>query len=261
LALVQARFESSGKEIPFDFAQGKLSLHPKNGCAQDDAGQFAGEGFQSAAAAGIRDRFICSGNPFCGEAYRKMKQGVQIRGLRWQPVLRTPAGDRIPMAPATRGRLRVAAPHRTGMDITWLTDRIAVGGGIWTADNMTKVAREGVTHIIDMQIEFDDTPLAAEHGIEVLWNPTDDDFEPKPAALFQRGVQFALAAIDQTGTKLFIHCAAGVHRAPMMALALLGSMGWKLEDAMDLIESRRFAADFADVYVKSVEAFLDGRAG
>ena len=45
------------------------------------------------------------------------------------------------------------------MDITWLTDRIAVGGGIWTADNMARVAGKGVTHIIDMQIEFDDTPL------------------------------------------------------------------------------------------------------
>ncbi len=74
------------------------------------------------------------------------------------------------------------------MDITWLTDRIAVGGGIWNSENMAKVAREGITHIIDMQIEFDDTPLAKDHGIEVLWNPTDDDFEPKPAGLFRRGV-------------------------------------------------------------------------
>ena len=52
------------------------------------------------------------------------------------------------------------------MDITWLTDRIAVGGGIWTSDNMGKVAREGVTHIIDMQLEFDDTPLGEEAGID-----------------------------------------------------------------------------------------------
>jgi protein-tyrosine phosphatase len=144
------------------------------------------------------------------------------------------------------------------MDITWLTDRIAVGGGIWSAENMAKVAREGITHIIDMQIEFDDTPLAAEHGIEVLWNPTDDDFEMKPADLFRRGVEFAEAAFEGREAKLFIHCAAGVHRAPMMALALLGSMGWSVEDAMQLIERRRPVADFADVYVASVEKFLDG---
>jgi protein-tyrosine phosphatase len=142
------------------------------------------------------------------------------------------------------------------MDITWLTDRIAVGGGIWTAENMAKVAEAGITHIIDMQIEFDDTPLGKVHGIEVLWNPTDDDFEPKPAGLFLRGVNFAQSALAGTGGKLFIHCAAGVHRAPMMALAVLSSMGWSLQDAMELIEGRRPVADFADVYVRSVEGFL-----
>lgn len=142
------------------------------------------------------------------------------------------------------------------MDITWLTDRIAVGGGIWNADNMERVARAGITHIIDMQVEFDDTPLARVYGIEVLWNPTDDDFEPKPRALFERGVEFARVAMEADDSKLFIHCAAGVHRAPMMALAVLGSMGWDLEDAVDLIESRRDVADFADVYMRSVEEFL-----
>jgi protein-tyrosine phosphatase len=119
------------------------------------------------------------------------------------------------------------------------------------------VAQAGITHIIDMQIEFDDTPLAVDYDIEVLWNPTDDDFTFKPAALFRRGVEFAEAALQKDGTKLFIHCAAGVHRAPMMTLAVLCSMGWSLNDAMELIEGRRPVADFADVYVESVEKFLE----
>src|SRR6266850_6481182 len=146
------------------------------------------------------------------------------------------------------------------MDMTWVTGRIAVGGGIWNEENMEKVAREGITHVIDMQIEFDDTPLAAPHGVEVLWNPIDDDFQPKPAAIFQRGVDFAIEALDQPGTKVFIHCAAGIHRAPMMALALLCTLGWKLKDALRLIETRRPQADFAVVYVRSVERFLEGYA-
>ena len=36
--------------------------------------------------------------------------------------------------------------------------------------------------------------------------------------------------------------------------------GSTVEDAMDLIEKRRPAADFADVYVRSVERFLKGRS-
>ncbi len=143
------------------------------------------------------------------------------------------------------------------IDITWITDRIAVGGGIWNAENMAELARMGVTHVIDMQIEFDDTPLAEGHRIQVLWNATDDDFQSKPPELFERGVEFAIEALEQEDSKLFVHCAAGVHRAPMMTLAILCSTGWELGAAMETIGSRRPVVDFADVYVNSVENFLE----
>ena len=142
------------------------------------------------------------------------------------------------------------------MDMTWVTDRIAVGGGIWNASNMQEVAESGVTHVIDMQIEFDDTPLGEAAGVKVLWSPTDDDFLPKPPELLERGVEFAQKALDAADSKLYIHCAAGVHRAPMMTLAVMGAMGWDLESAMVLMETRRPAVDFADVYVESVRRYL-----
>ncbi len=142
------------------------------------------------------------------------------------------------------------------MDMTWVTDRIAVGGGIWNADNMAEVVRAGVTHVVDMQSEFDDTPLAEPHDVRVFWNPVDDDFQPKPAEVFQRGVEFVQEALELESSKVFIHCAAGVHRAPMMTLAVLCSLGWKLKAAVQLIESKRPVADFAEVYVESVERFL-----
>jgi protein-tyrosine phosphatase len=144
------------------------------------------------------------------------------------------------------------------MDMTWITDRIALGGGIWTDDKMSQVARSGITHVIDMQIEFDDTALAEPHGVEVLWNPVDDDFQMKSPSVFRRGVEFARRALDEPQAKLFIHCAAGVHRAPMMTLAVLGSLGWTTDDGMQLIEARRPVVDFADVYVESVRRFLRG---
>jgi protein-tyrosine phosphatase len=142
------------------------------------------------------------------------------------------------------------------MDMTWVTDRIALGGGIWNAKNMAEVAQSGITHVIDMQIEFDDTPLGEAAGVRVLWNPTDDDFLPKPPELLDRGVEFAQDGLKDPDAKLYIHCAAGVHRAPMMTLAVLGAMGWDLEAAMVLIETRRPEADFADVYVESVRRYM-----
>lgn len=145
------------------------------------------------------------------------------------------------------------------MDMTWVTNRIAVGGGIWTDEKMIEVVRAGVSHVIDMQIEFDDTQLAEPYGVKVLWNPTDDDFQPKPAELFRRGVAFALEALDDAESRVFIHCAAGVHRAPMMTLALLRALGFGRDDAIDMIQSRRNVVDFADVYVESVEEYIRGQ--
>jgi hypothetical protein len=43
----------------------------------------------------------------------------------------------------------------------------------------------------------------------------------------------------------------------MMALALLCSLSWQMKDAMALIVARRPVVDFADVYVRSVERFLE----
>jgi protein-tyrosine phosphatase len=145
------------------------------------------------------------------------------------------------------------------MDMTWVTERVALGGGIWNPQNMEALARAGVTHVINMQLEFDDRPLAAPYQVRVLWNPTDDDFLPKPPELLERGVEFALDALQVPAARVYIHCAAGVHRAPMMTLALLCSMGWDLQAAMVLIETRRQVVDFADVYVESVRRFLESR--
>ena len=147
------------------------------------------------------------------------------------------------------------------MEISWVTDQVGLGGGIWNERNMIDVVALGITHIIDMQIEFDDTRLAEPYGVKVLWNPTEDDFHPKPAELFQRGVDFALEALKDPEAKVFIHCAAGVHRAPMMTLAVLQAQGWSLLDAVRLIEDERDVVDFADVYVRSVQEFIKSYAG
>ena len=124
---------------------------------------------------------------------------------------------------------------------------------------MAELAQSEITHILNMQIEFDDRPLAEPHNIQVLWNPTDDDFLPKPPELLQRGVDFALGALEDPEARVYVHCAAGVHRAPMMTLAVLCALDWEMDAAMRLIETRRPVVDFADVYVESVRRFLESR--
>ena len=45
----------------------------------------------------------------------------------------------------------------------------------------------------------------------------------------------------------------------MMTLAILCVDGWDLHDAMGTIVSRRPVVDFAEVYVESVERFLQAQ--
>src|SRR5947209_13995663 len=138
--------------------------------------------------------------------------------------MRTPikpaSSRRRPRAAARMGK-RSRSFSRGGslhMDMTWITDRIAVGGGIWTEPKMIEVVRAGVTHVIDMQIEFDDTPLARPYGVEVLWNAVDDDFQPKGPEIFQRGVEFAMQALrSDPQYKIIIYCANTEHVAPLIS--------------------------------------------
>ena len=142
------------------------------------------------------------------------------------------------------------------LDIDWVTDRIAVGGWVETEEKMRAVARAGITHIIDMTWECDNTPLAEPYGIKVLVNATEDDFQSKSPELLERGVDFALACLSEPHSKLLIHCVAGRHRGPMMTLAVLCALGWGMEEAMRFISERRPVVDWAPVYVNTVRNYL-----
>jgi len=143
------------------------------------------------------------------------------------------------------------------LDYHWVTDRLAVGAAIWTRRNMELLAEAGITHVVDMQIEFDDHEIAEGTGIEVLWNPCDDDLEEKDSELLREGVEFASRAYRNPKARIYFHCSAGIHRGPMMLLAFLTAQGMNLGEALDLIGSRRTQADFPDVYRRSVARFLD----
>lgn len=143
-------------------------------------------------------------------------------------------------------------------DFDFITERLAVGGGIWTRENLEAVKGAGITHIINTQIEFDDHSLlfSDDHEPTVLDLGTDDDLQSKPAALFFQAVRFALEALAEPHTKVLVHCASGIHRAPMVALAILRVLGYSRQHALFLLHTHRPQVDFPDVYLDSVEAFL-----
>jgi len=142
------------------------------------------------------------------------------------------------------------------LDYHYVTDRLAVGGSIRTSENMRELAAVGFTHVINMMFEFSDSTISDGAGLEVLDNGTTDDFLPKPTTLFWKGVDFALKAFEQPQGKVYVHCAAGVHRSPIMVLAILRALGHERKQAINMIMEARPQANFPPVYVMSVEDFM-----
>ena len=165
--------------------------------------------------------------------------------------------------PQTKRKAKTTAalgPIAIAHDISWVTEQIAIGSCIRNAAKMAEASRQGITHILNLS-RFDNTKLAKLHGIRILWNHVSDDLAPKSTEVFRRGVKFAKPALAKKENKLLIHCAAGWHRAPMMALAVLGSMGWKPQDAKRKIKKCRPDVGFPDVYVESVRRYLREESG
>jgi protein-tyrosine phosphatase len=98
--------------------------------------------------------------------------------------------------------------------------------------------RLGVQNIVNLRVEADDRErgldLSPEH---YLWLPTIDHTSPTLEQL-RRAAQFITQKID-AGEGVYIHCAAGVGRAPLTAAAYLVSQGHSVSQALETLRSRR----------------------
>lgn len=116
-----------------------------------------------------------------------------------------------------------------------VTPRLYVGPQ-FNARGKRALENDGVTAVVNLRTEFDD----AEHGLafpEYCYLPTVDDDSPSPEH-FQKGVDFIQSVIHKGG-KVYIHCKAGVGRAPTMAAAYLIAQGYDLDGAVALIKETR----------------------
>jgi hypothetical protein len=87
--------------------------------------------------------------------------------------------------------------------------------------------------------------------LQLLWLPTiDSPLIPMPLSALRRGVQAALPVIEQGG-RVLCHCSYGRHRSVAMACCVLIGKGMPAEEAMELVKSRRLAADPYAPYIRS----------
>jgi hypothetical protein len=136
-------------------------------------------------------------------------------------------------------------------DFSMVTARLATGAAINGTDDVNALIAAGVTHVVDERAEFDDGSLLAGSGMTYLWNPVQDDGQPKPPAWHQANVSFAVQAYSVLHSCVYYHCAAGVNRGPSGCYAVLRAVfGFGPAQARQLIVAARpqahiaYAADF-----------------
>jgi protein-tyrosine phosphatase len=97
--------------------------------------------------------------------------------------------------------------------------------------------------VINMRVERRPYPDPDSQPLPVLWLPAfDSPLVPISMRTLQRGVSAALEVIHK-GEKVYIHCAAGVHRSVALGVATLIAMEYSLEDALQLVKQKRKVAD------------------
>ena len=146
------------------------------------------------------------------------------------------------------------------LDYAWVTPRLAVGTAISSDENMQQLAADGVTHVLGLEHDFNDHTIVGDTPITVCWLPQPDDFRPKPPEWFEQGVTFIKEALSKDGTRVYVHCLAGIQRSPTMVMAFLGAEGMPLDKAVSLIRGVRPVAQLPGPYFQSVERFLQQRS-
>ena len=162
---------------------------------------------------------------------------------------------------------REPADHPVFANAHVVTDQLLVGGDFDTfdRDHAAKQVRElvdrGLTHVLDVRLEWDDTDLVAELAPDVRYrhDGIDDAGQRVPAAWFEGLTWWAVDALADPDAVMLVHCHMGVNRGPSAAFAILLALGWDPFEALDAIRDARPIAYIA--YAEDALAWHHDRHG
>ncbi len=135
--------------------------------------------------------------------------------------------------------------------LDWVTPELAIGSDIRALDFLKS---QGVGAIIGLQAERSDDEEKL-HGADVdyLHIPIKDGHAPEPSQI-QSMIDW-INAERGTGRKVYMHCAAGVGRAPTMAIAYLVSTGFTTDQAIVEIKEKHNDTDPSPKQIDSVRRY------
>ncbi|AGC46094.1 dual specificity protein phosphatase [Myxococcus stipitatus DSM 14675] len=147
-------------------------------------------------------------------------------------------------------------PGGFAVEFQWLTARLAMGGMIGTAANVGVLEAARITHVINLQEEFDDTALLKDTGLVLRWLAVPDSLEPFPAEALGEALRFYRQALERSEHRVYVHCMAGKNRSPLFVYALLRAEGWTEEGAVEVIRRASPAALLRRGALEAVEHLL-----
>ena len=146
--------------------------------------------------------------------------------------------------------LQTHAEKRPNVD--FVTPWLATGGDLHAdphlaMEDLTRLDEAGVTHILDLRVEWTDEAFVAEHAPHITYVHlgVDDAGQAMPDEWFDAGIALASGVVANPEAKLLTHCHMGINRGPSMAYAILLSQGWGVADALDAIRDARPIAGLA----------------
>jgi protein-tyrosine phosphatase len=147
--------------------------------------------------------------------------------------------------------LHIPLPDKLNM--SWITPHLAVGGRIHPED-IKALAAAGVTHVVDTRSEYcDDAEALAKEHIELLHLPTADT-RPLTIEQMLEGAQWVSERMEQGG-RVLIHCEHGVGRSALLTCAVLVYNGMHAQDALHLVQEKRWQAAPNHRQVKRLREF------
>lgn len=135
---------------------------------------------------------------------------------------------------------KIGIPLPDNLNMSWVTDQLAVGGRIRPRD-IPYLPHTQLTHVVDTRAEYcDDREALAGVDIGLLYLPTPDTY-PLSVDQLLEGAQWVNEKIKDGG-KVLIHCEHGVGRSVLLTCAALVYAGMSPDEALILVQEKRWQA-------------------
>jgi hypothetical protein len=131
-----------------------------------------------------------------------------------------------------------AKARQVRLDLSWVHERLAIGGALDTKGAAALLLQHGVRCVVDVRDEQcdDETELRA-HGMELLHFPTPDQRATSIHRLAEL-VDWITPRLAR-GDRVFVHCEHGVGRSALVALCVLVKLDVAPSEAMWRLKQAR----------------------